>query len=360
MKKFKPLGYLLVFTMPALLPLGAWLGRHGLGADLAAWFPIFFIFAVVPVADYLVGTDRSNPADDEQVARLQGSWYYRALTFACVPVQLALLAWSAAAFSAQSLSWHGMLGWLVSHGVIGAVVSMNVAHELIHQRARIERMAGGLLLATVCYAGFKVQHLRGHHVHVSTPNDPSSARLGESLYRFLGRALAIYPHEAWRLEAERLRSIGASPLHWRNELIWWTALSLAFLVAATFAFGAAGALFFLGQSFFAAATLEVTNYIEHYGLERRQADDGRYERTTHRHSWNSNYLVTNLLLFQLQRHSDHHFDARRRYQALRHHDDSPQLPGGYAAMFLLAFVPPLWRRVIHPRIEAARAADARA
>ena len=218
-------------------------------------------------------------------------------------------------------------------------------------------LAGGLLLAAVCYAGFKVEHVRGHHVHVSTPEDASSSRYGQSLYSFLPHAYKHNFLNAWRLESERLKRKGLPALHWRNELIWWYAISALFLLGFSLAFGWLGAIFFLGQSVMAFTLLEIVNYVEHYGLHRRRLDNGRYERTTPEHSWNSNFLLTNLFLFHLQRHSDHHAYAKRRYQVLRHYDSSPQLPNGYAGMIVLALFPPLWRAVMDPKVRAYYAGE---
>jgi alkane 1-monooxygenase len=354
MHRLKALGYLLAFITPALMPISVAMAQRGvLPADLAAWFPLFFLFVLLPLFDYLIGKDASNP-DEIEAERLQLRRWYQLLTLACLPIQLALVFWSAAMFSAMEWSLAGKLGWVISQGVVSGVLAINVAHELIHKSSKVETVAGGLLLCTVNYFGFKIEHLRGHHVHVSTPHDASSAPLGSSVYPFVLQALWRNTRNAWRLEAERLQRAKLPLLHWRNEMLVWTMVTLAMALSIFALIGPLGMLFFFAQGLIAAITLEVINYIEHYGLERRRLADGRYERTTHLHSWNSNYLLTNLLLFQLQRHSDHHETARRRYQALRHYDASPQLPGGYAAMFLLALVPPLWKRVIHPRIDTFR------
>lgn len=358
MHPLKPYGYLVVYVVPALMPVAAWLGAWSGRHDLAAWFPLFFLFVLLPLADYALGTDRVNPRDAAEIERLEARWGYRLLTLACLPVQVALLVFSGTWFAAAPLGLAGEIGWLLSQGIVSGVLAINVAHELIHKRERLEQWAGGLLLASVGYGGFKVEHVRGHHVHVSTPLDASSARFGQSVYPFVAQALLRNTANAWRLEAQRLHALGLPALHWRNELLWWSAFTLAALVACGWAWGAAGLLFFAAQGFLAACSLEIINYIEHYGLERRRLPDGRYERTTHLHSWNSSYRLSNLMLFQLQRHSDHHANARRRYQALLHHDDSPQLPGGYSAMFVLALFPPLWRRVIDPRVRAFRDAAA--
>ncbi len=357
MSRLKAFGFLLVFVVPALMPLSAWLGHLTSHANLMAWFPLFFLFVLLPAMDYAFGRDSSNPQPG-QYASLDKRWWFRALTLACLPVQLALLAWSGWLFVHQQFGIGGALGWLLSQGVVGGVIAINTAHELIHKDTPIERAAGGALLASVGYHGFKIEHVRGHHVHVSTPADASSARYRQTLWNFLPRALLRNTVNAWRLEAQRLARLGNHWWHPRNELLGWSALWIVLAIAFAWWLGPIGLAFFIAQGFFAACSLEIINYIEHYGLERRVLADGRFERTTHLHSWNSDYALSNFLLFQLQRHSDHHETPRRRYQNLLHHADSPQLPGGYAAMFVLAFCPPLWFRFVHPRLAEFRTTQA--
>jgi alkane 1-monooxygenase len=353
MRPGKALAFLLVFIVPALMPAAAWLAAATGLHDLMTWFPLFFLFVFLPAVDYVLGHDPVNvPAEREREVALRV--WFKALTLACLPVQLVLLAWSGHWLVHAGLGPVGIAGWLLSQGVVGGILAINTAHELIHKDGRLEPLAGGALLATVGYHGFKIEHLRGHHVHVSTPEDASSARFGQSLWHFLPRAMWRNTLNAWRLEGVRLRGLGLPALHWRNEMIGWSALWLAFAAGFALWLGPAGLAFFLLQGLFAAGSLEIINYIEHYGLERRRGADGRYERTTHLHSWNSDYALSNLLLFQLQRHSDHHAFPKRRYPILRHHADSPQLPGGYSAMFVLALVPPLWHRVIDPRVRRFR------
>ena len=357
MPSAKPFGYLVALLVPAQLPLAAWLGgRHPQYLDALAWMPLAVLFVLLPVLDYTLGHDRDNPSPAAAVA-LERQWGYRAFALAFLPLQLLLLGWSAQHLVTAGYGVVGVIGWLLSQGVVSGVAAINVAHELIHKDSRLERAAGGLLLCTVGYHGFKIEHVRGHHVHVATPLDASTARFGQTVWQFLPRALWHNSRAAWRLEAQRLRRLGLPPLHPRNEMLGWTGVWLVFAATAGYLFGAAGLGFFLAQGVLAASSLEIINYVEHYGLQRRRLADGRYERTTHLHSWNSSYRLSNLLLLQLQRHSDHHETPRRRYQALLHHPDSPQLPGGYAAMFVLALVPPLWRRVIDPRVPQALEGD---
>jgi alkane 1-monooxygenase len=357
MPSWKRVGFLLVFVVPALMPMAAWLGVRSGHPALMAWFPLFFLFVALPVVDLLLGHDPGQPRADA-VAALEHDPWFRAITLAALPVQVALLAWSGWYLLQAGLGVVGTVGWMLSQGVVGGVIAINVAHELIHKDTRLEPVVGGLLLASVGYHGFKVEHLRGHHVHVSTPRDASSARFGQTLWQFLPRALLRNTANAWRLEAQRLRGRGLRWWHWRNELIGWTAVWAAAAGAFWIWLGPFGLVFFVAQGLLAACALETINYIEHYGLERARLPDGRYERTTHLHSWNSDYALSNLILLHLQRHSDHHESPRRRYPLLLHHAASPQLPGGYAAMFVLALCPPLWFSVVDPVLAYWKQANA--
>ena len=354
--RLRDAGFVLAFST-ALLPLGTpALAQLGLPLNLAAWFPLFFIFGIVPWLDTLFGRETANPATPDECRQREQQACFRMLTLLVLPLWLATLAWCTWQFMKLPLGPPGMLGWILSTGVIGGVLAINPAHELVHKNGRLEPLLGGVLLTSVGYQGFKIEHVRGHHLHVATPGDSSSARLGESVYAFVPRALWRNVRNAWRLEAQRLRGRGQAAWSWRNEMVAWYALWLAFMGFFAGLGGARGLLFFLAQGVVAAATLEVINYIEHYGLERQLLASGRYERVSHLHSWNASQRYTNWLLFNLQRHSDHHAQARRRYQSLLHHPDSPQLPAGYAGMFVLALLPPLWRHVMDPLARAQRRA----
>lgn len=356
MHRLKALGFLFVFLVPVTLPTAAWLSLKTGLPNLMAWYPLFFLFVLVPALDYLLGHDPVN-IDKSGERAVSEKFWFKALTLLVLPVHIASLIWSAQWFVNQHLNAWGTIGWLFSQGIVSSILAINVAHELIHKDAKLEKTIGGILLTSVGYYGFKIEHLRGHHVHVSTPEDASSARFGQSLWTFMPEAMLRNTKNAWKLEAERLGNSGLPFIHWRNEMLGYSLLWIFFCAGFYLALGWEGLLFFALQGFFAACSLEVINYVEHYGLERKRLDDGRYERTTHLHSWNSDYALSNLMLFQLQRHSDHHAFPKRRYAILRHFEDSPQLPGGYAAMFVLALFPPLWHRVIDPRVLAHKAAQ---
>ena len=358
MLALKKVGYW-IWLIPVLgIPLSYYWSPCSAHAAAWPWLVISVVFGVIPLLDFIVGRDPANPDECDEVPALEAQGYYRLLSLATVPLLLAMLVWSGWIFASyEGWSWVGQLGWVLSVGTVMGAIGITVSHELIHKDPTLEQNAGGLLLAAVCYAGFKVEHVRGHHVHVSTPEDASSSRFGQSLYAFLPHAYKHNFLNAWKLEAERLKRRSLPALHWRNELIWWYAISALFLLGFTLALGPLGALFFLGQAVIAFTLLEIVNYVEHYGLHRRKLDNGRYERTNAHHSWNSNFLLTNLFLFHLQRHSDHHAYAKRRYQVLRHFDDSPQLPNGYAGMIVLAVFPPLWRAVMDPKVRAYYAGE---
>ena len=349
--KLKKYSFLIAMLPLALPPLLLAAGHSTGMLNLFAWGMPVVLFGIIPVLDFLLGQDALNPDEQADVPHMNNERFYQVMTLGWVVAFVVLLVWSLQVLASGIFSVPGAVGWVFSVGIVGGL-GINVAHELIHKDGKLETWAGGLLLALVSYGGFKVEHVRGHHVHVSTPEDASSSRYNQSLYNFLPQAYVRNFINAWRLEAERLKRKGQPVVSWRNELIWWYGISVAALVACTLAYGWLGAAFFLGQSFIAFTLLEIVNYLEHYGLHRRKLDNGRYERTMPEHSWNSNYFLTNVFLFHLQRHSDHHAWAKRRYQVLRHHDHAPQLPAGYAAMIVLALFPPLWRKVMNPRVEA--------
>ena len=346
--RLRPLSYWLVFTVPALMPLSWWL-IQATGSFLWAGLPIAWLYGLLPLTDWLIGRDRHPPVD------AQDTWLNRRLVpWLCLPVQLAVVFGSLAVL--PTMPWWAGIMWVLSLGYVGGVLAINVAHELIHRRSRLDRAIGGLLLSTVNYVTFKIEHVRGHHVWVATENDPSSAPRGEVVYRFVPRALIRNTLNGWRLEAERLKRLGKSPISLRNELIGWQLVVIVLAVAAWFVAGWVGVAGFIVQGLVAAGSLEVINYVEHYGLKRDQLENGRYARPEPQHSWNSDFWLSNGILLQLQRHSDHHANPSRPFTRLRSWPEAPQLPLGYSAMLTIAFIPPLYRKLIHPRLDTRRQA----
>jgi alkane 1-monooxygenase len=334
-------GFLLPYALPPLVVVGVHLG------GVWAFLPVLVVFGLIPLADLLLGLDTANP-DDAAIQRLVDSRYYSMVLYLWVPVQFALLAWAVWMVS-QPLDTVTMLGLIVSTGVITGGIGITVAHELGHRRSGFEKTLARLLLVSVAYLHFLVEHNRGHHSLVATPGDPATARYGESFYRFFPRTVVGSWRSAWQLEKERMQKEGLSFWHPRNQMLWAIIGPVMLAALAGWVAAWAGVLLFLVQAFIAFSLLEVVNYIEHYGLERKIADNGRYEKVRIHHSWNASERLTNFVLFNLQRHSHHHAHSITPYQALRHFDESPQLPTGYSGMVVLALLPPLWHRVMDPR-----------
>ncbi|MCK5769874.1 MAG: alkane 1-monooxygenase [Algiphilus sp.] len=312
------------------------------------WFAPLFLYLIIPIADFVIGEDRSNPPE-AAVPRLEKERYYRYATYLAVPLQYLSLLWGCWAVATLDLAWWAYLGAAVSVGIVSGV-SINTGHELGHKTDGFEQWLAKIALATSAYGHFFVEHNRGHHVRVATPEDPASSRMGESFYAFLPRTVIGSLRSAWEIEARRLERNGHGvwSIHNHNLQAW--AMTVVLFTGLTAWFGWIVLPFLLIQAVYGFSLLEVVNYLEHYGLRRQKLDSGRYERCQPRHSWNNNHTVTNLLLYQLQRHSDHHANPTRSYQALRHFDEAPQLPTGYAGMITLAYVPWLWYRVMDPKV----------
>ncbi|KWE61635.1 alkane 1-monooxygenase [Burkholderia sp. MSMB2157WGS] len=320
------------------------------GLHVFWWFGPLFAFGVIPILDTLIGDDRDNPPE-VVVPHLERERYYRYIVYLATFVEYVAFFMCVRIVGTHALAWYDYVGFALSLGAATGI-SINTAHELGHKTDRFERWLAKITLAPVAYGHFYVEHNRGHHVRVATAEDPASARYGESFWAFLPRTVTGSIRSAWRLEKARLERLGHSPWTWRNEVLHaWAMTAVVWGIAIAMA-GKIAIPFLVIQAVYGASLLEVVNYVEHYGLGRRKLPSGRYERCTPQHSWNSNHVVTNLFLYQLQRHADHHANPTRSYQALRHFDDAPQLPAGYATMILLAYVPPLWYRVMNPRVVA--------
>lgn len=347
--------WLLGPIVPLLVVWAIW-NFYSTGEAQSLAMPWLYVYVIIPALDMLFGTDKTNPPENA-VAGLEADNYYKALVVAFVPIQLFVTVWGAWIVGTQSLAWYEYLGMTVGVGLLNGVAIV-VAHELGHKDVEWERWLAKITLAPVAYGHFFVEHNRGHHVRVATPEDPASARMGESFWAFMPRTVIGSLVSAWELEKQRLERAGHSVWSWRNDNLQAWAMTVVLFAGLTAWLGWIIVPFLIFQAAYGASLLEVVNYMEHYGLLRQKdAKTGRYVRCAPEHSWNSNHIVTNLFLYQLQRHSDHHAYPMRRYQALRHFDESPQLPAGYAAMLLVAYVPPVWRWVMDKRVVAHYGGD---
>ncbi|MGV9745244.1 alkane 1-monooxygenase [Rhodococcus zopfii] len=321
------------------------------------WIGPLLVYVLLPILDRFFGPDGQNPPDDV-MERLAADRYYRYCTYAYLPFQLASLVFACYLWSAEHLGWLGLddglglvskIGLAISIGVMGGV-GINTAHELGHKKEQLERRLSRIALAQTFYGHFYIEHNRGHHVRVSTPEDPASARFGESFWSFLPRSVWGGLKSSWHLEKTRLERLGKGPWTFRNDVLSAWLLSVALFAVLVAVFGPVVLPFLIIQAVYGFSLLESVNYLEHYGLLRRKTESGRYERCTPEHSWNSDHIVTNIFLYHLQRHSDHHANPTRRYQTLRSMDGAPNLPSGYASMVGLTYFPPLWRKVMDHRV----------
>ncbi len=337
-------GLALISPMTPLL--GAYLeAKTGLGAF--TWVTIALWFGLVPVADWLVGPNARNNPPETAVPQLEQDPFYRYLTYCTVPIHYAVFLACVWYVGTHQLDWFGLIGLTLALGLVNGM-AINVGHELGHKNSVLEHWLAKAVLALVGYGHFYIEHNKGHHRHVATPEDPASARFGESIYQFARREIPGAWRRAWQTERSRLDRKGKNWWSWENQILQPLGLTVLLYGTLVALFGVIIVPFLIAQAAIGWWQLTSANYIEHYGLLRLKTPDGRYERCRPEHSWNSNHLFSNFVLLHLQRHSDHHANPMRRYQSLRNFEGIPQLPAGYPAMYLLALIPSLWRRVMDP------------
>ncbi len=342
-KNYQGLKYLSVLTIPATVVIS--LNTSG----ALTFITIVYVFGLVPLIElWFQPNDRNLSATEAAV--MQKDPLYDWILYLIVPLQ-----WFFVGYFLTRMSTAGdtvtIVGRITALGILCGVFGINVAHELGHRKERVAQFLAKCLLLSSLYMHFFIEHNKGHHKKVSTAADPASARFGESVYRFWFRSIWFSYLSAWQLENSRLRKKGRSSWSLQNEMIWYQLLQAGLLVVIYVGFGLQVMLMFAGAAFVGILLLETVNYIEHYGLSRTFQANGHYERVQPHHSWNSNHLVGRLMLFELSRHSDHHYKASKKYQLLLHHHDSPQMPTGYPGMMLLALVPPAWFALMHPLIK---------
>ena len=343
----KRYAWLLSVLVPCVVGFGPELMKIT-GDARALWVPVVFFYGMAPLVDYWLGEDLSNPPESA-VPALDADLYYRWVTYLLVPVLWGGFVFSAWFVATYDLPWHGWMAMVLITGSVGGFC-INLGHELGHKNTRIERWLTKLILAPTAYGHFTVEHNRGHHRDGATPADPASSRMGESIYHFLLREMPGALRRAWQLEKDRLSSKKQPLWSLHNEVLQPALITLVLWAVLIAWLGVQIVPFLLVASFWANFQLTSANYIEHYGLLRKERSPGKYEPCQPYHSWNSNHIFSNWALFHLQRHSDHHAHPLRRYQSLRHFDNLPRLPSGYFGMFSIAYIPPLWRYVMDERL----------
>ncbi len=318
------------------------------GSLFWALAPLLYYYLFMPLLDMIVGEDPTNPPE-EIVEELSNDGYYRFLLHLSIPVFYFTFLAAAIAVGTLDLPIWAFITLTLSAGIASGS-ALTVGHELGHKQNALDQLGAKIITSLTGYAHFCIEHNKGHHVMVSTPEDPTSARWNETLYKFALRELPATATIAWDLERKRLERKGFSFWHWRNDLLQGYAIAFAFAFVLIALLGWIMIPFLLLHHSFGWFQLTMANYVEHYGLLREKKDNGRYVPCEPIHSWNTNHIVSNLLLFHLQRHSDHHANPMRPYQALRNFDELPRLPSGYPGTFVLALFPPIWFKVMNPKV----------
>ncbi len=338
----------LKYLLPLILFVTAIFSFHVKG--ILVYIPLFLAFFIIPMFEFFLKPNSINmSAAEEELAKVDKS--YDLILYAIVPLQFVSLFFFLKNISDPSLTNLDMIGRIGVMGLLCGIFGINVGHELGHRVNKSEQALAKMLLLTSMYMHFFIEHNKGHHKNVATPEDPSSARYGEWLYAFYFRTIGKTYSSAWQIAINDVVKKNKKAFSLHNEMIQFHLIQLSFLGFLFFSFGISTLLYFLIAAFIGILLLETVNYIEHYGLQRKKTDETNYERAQPHHSWNSNHVVGRLFLFELSRHSDHHYMTSRKYQLLRHHDHSPQMPTGYPGMILLALLPPIWTFIMNQKIK---------
>ena len=340
---YKAFPYLVSFSLPLSVPLGLYLG------GLYTFLTLFLGYLLLPILDMIIG--KSNTTETKNYNKNFFN-FLKLLTWLAFPTQLLVIVFCLLYISFNQLTYFEYLGLFISAGISSGAFGITAAHELIHQR-KFERTLSRFTLFTVCYPHFCIEHVHGHHINVATPKDPASAVLGQNVYNFFITSLTGSFINAWRIENNRLSRKKIKKLSLMNIMIQNLIIKLVLLFAIWYFFDFIGLLFFICQSFIAIFELEIINYIEHYGLSRKEIAPNVFEQQNSSHTWNSNHLLSNYALFNLPLHSDHHQYAGRRFFQLRHDKTSPQLPFGYSLMVMIALIPSLWKKMMDPLVMQA-------
>ena len=336
------------YLSPFLLYYGAI--ASFLSSGFVVWLPLIYSWLFIPLVELFTKPDESNLSAAEEELVKKNIWY-DVLLYMVVPFQFFALGLFFNEITYSLQAWTDIVGKTMAMGLLCGVMGINVGHELGHRSNKTEQFLGKLLLLSSLYMHFFIEHNKGHHKRVGTPDDPASARYGEMVYAFYFRATIFGYFSAWRIANRDARKKGYKAFSLHNEMLQFQIIQIAFVALVFFFFGWLTTLMFLAAALHGILLLETVNYIEHYGLQRKQIAEGKYERAMPEHSWNSNHIIGRVMLFELSRHSDHHYLASRKYQILRHHQNSPQMPTGYPGMMLLSTLPPLWFKVMNKRIK---------
>jgi alkane 1-monooxygenase len=339
----KDLKYLAALSIPitvliAIYARGVW-----------CYLPAFYAFVIIPIMEELLPIDVTNHPDNVQTKRKANSLFDWML-YINIPVVFILLVFALYTVASSALSPYELVGLALSTGMLLSTNGINVAHELGHRKNVIDRFLSKLLLMPSLYMHFYIEHNHSHHLHAATSEDPATAKYNQSLYSFWATSSSGQYLNAWKVQMKLLQQHKKSFFDLSNDLLWTGLIQLGYLSMIYTGLGAKATIFALCTGVVSFLFLETVNYIEHYGLLRLKTKSGRYERVQTIHSWNSNHIVGRIVLYELTRHSDHHYKSSKKYQTLDSHSESPQLPFGYTGSMVLAFIPPLWFYIMNKRI----------
>ena len=339
----KDLKYLTAFSIPIM----AFIGLYFQG--IFSFLTPVFAFIIIPVLELLFPVDVYNISEEESENRLKNK-IFDWLLYLNLPIVYVLVFSSLIVVSTTSLETYEYIGFILSVGIVLGVNGINVAHELGHRQTTKERFIGKALLLPALYMHFYIEHNFGHHLHAATKEDPATARYNQTIYGFWMTSVIRQYVSAWKIQKRLLKNNNTDFLSFKNDMFWYAVLQITYLTIVLVLFGKIGFIFALFAGISGFILLESVNYIEHYGLLRSKLPSGRYERVREVHSWNSNHVIGRIVLYELTRHSDHHYKTSKKYQILDCHEESPQMPFGYPTSMILALVPPLWFKMMNKRI----------
>lgn len=308
-----------------------------------------YAFAILPLLELVLPIDNTN-LNTEQVKNKQSNNYYDWLLYLNIPIVYGILFLGLITVTRQHLELFELVGTTLSIGIVLGVNGINVGHELGHRLDTNERFLGKILLLPSLYMHFFIEHNFGHHLNAATKEDPATAKYNQSVYSFWWTSTTRQYFSAWNIQKKRLKNSNQGFFSFKNDMFWYLVFQSIYLLAVYLLFNALGLWVAIGAALVGFLLLETVNYIEHYGLLRLKTKSGRYERVKQVHSWNSNHILGRIVLYELTRHSDHHYRAAKKYQVLDCHEQSPQMPFGYPTSMVMALVPPLWFKVMNKRI----------
>ena len=339
----KDLKYLAAFTVPITALIGLTLKEYWV------FLTPVYTFVFVPLLELMLPEDNRNYSKQE-IENKSLSKVFDWMLYLNLPIAYGVLLMALSVVVSQEIAVYEFIGIMLSVGIVLGANGINVGHELGHRQTSNERFIGKALLLPSLYMHFYIEHNHGHHLHAATKEDPATARYNQSVYSFWITSTFRQYVSAWKIQSKLLQNNGNSFLSFKNDMFWGLILQITYLGLVYIFFSSLGLLFAVGAAVTGFLLLETVNYIEHYGLLRLKTSSGRYERVKEVHSWNSNHVVGRIILYELTRHSDHHYKSSKKYQLLECHEESPQMPFGYPTSMVIALIPPLWFAIMNKRV----------